>query len=56
MNKNLSEQDIKQITEEIPLGRIGKAEECARLIYFLASPDSEYITGQTIGINGGWQV
>ena len=56
MNENLSETDKKRITDEIPLGRIGRAEECAKLIYFLASSDAEYITGQTVGINGGWEV
>ena len=37
----------------IPLGRYGKAEEVASLVSYLALPESGYITGQVIGINGG---
>lgn len=56
MNGVFSEEDISQICSEIPLGRMGTAAECAELIYFLSSDDSSYITGQTIGINGGWEM
>jgi len=37
----------------IPLGRLGKKEEVARLALFLASDDSSYITGEYITIDGG---
>lgn len=56
MNDNLSKEDILKICDEIPLNRVGKAHECAELIYFLASEKSSYITGQVIGINGGWNI
>lgn len=56
MNSHLSDEDISDIVSEIPLGRVGKASECAELIYFLASSDASYITGQVIGINGGWNM
>ena len=56
MNSHLSEDDISEICSEIPLARVGKAVECAELVYFLASDDSSYITGQVIGINGGWAI
>ena len=56
MNSHLSDEDIGNIVSEIPLGRIGKSDECAELIYFLASSDASYITGQVIGINGGWNM
>ena len=36
-----------------PLGRIGRAEEVARAILFFASPDADYIKGQTLSVNGG---
>ncbi|MER5938542.1 SDR family NAD(P)-dependent oxidoreductase [Streptomyces sp. NPDC001928] len=38
----------------VPLGRIGKPEEVARLALFLSSDDSSYITGQPFVIDGGW--
>ena len=48
------EEDAKQrIEETIPLGRLGKAEDVAKLVAFLASDEASYITGQTISIDGG---
>ncbi|MCW2870398.1 SDR family NAD(P)-dependent oxidoreductase [Actinacidiphila oryziradicis] len=38
----------------VPLGRIGRPEEVARLALFLTSEDSSYITGQPFVIDGGW--
>lgn len=40
--------------ELVPLGRIGRPEEVARLALFLTSDDSSYITGQPFVIDGGW--
>ena len=37
----------------IPMGRFGSVADVARAVVFLASPDSEYITGQVIHVNGG---
>ena len=37
----------------IPLGRFGTVEDVANAVIFLASPDSGYITGQVIHVNGG---
>lgn len=46
--------DKKEFIESIiPLGRIGKAEDVANLVRFLASESANYITGQTISIDGG---
>ncbi|MCL2213060.1 MAG: SDR family oxidoreductase, partial [Oscillospiraceae bacterium] len=42
-----------ELIEEIPLSRLGKSEEVAELIHFLASDNSGYITGQIIGVDGG---
>ena len=55
MNSAFSKEDIEGICEEIPMGRSGTPMECAELIYFLASEKASYITGQIIGVNGGWQ-
>jgi 3-oxoacyl-[acyl-carrier protein] reductase len=43
----------EQILSRVPLGRLGRPEEVARLVGFLACEQTEYITGQIIGINGG---
>jgi NAD(P)-dependent dehydrogenase (short-subunit alcohol dehydrogenase family) len=43
----------KKMCEEIPAGRIGSPEEVARLVAFLASAQSSYMTGQAINITGG---
>jgi 3-oxoacyl-[acyl-carrier protein] reductase len=44
---------VAEIVPMIPCARLGKAEEVAHLVRFLASDDAAYITGQVIGINGG---
>lgn len=43
----------KQIVSQIPMGRLGKPEEVAALVTFLASEDAAYITGANMAINGG---
>lgn len=53
MNGELSRDEILEITEEVPLGRMGEPDEVARAIAFLISKDASYITGQIIGVNGG---
>ena len=44
---------IKSIKEMIPMARIGKPEEVAKVVGFLCSDDASYITGQVISVNGG---
>jgi glucose 1-dehydrogenase len=41
------------LKREIPLGRVGKPEEVAKLVCYLASDDASYITGTTVVIDGG---
>jgi NAD(P)-dependent dehydrogenase (short-subunit alcohol dehydrogenase family) len=41
------------IIRSIPLGRVGTPVEVARAVLFLASSDADYITGQTLSVNGG---
>lgn len=53
MTGYLSESQKKQLEENIPLGRVGSALDIANSVVFLASPMAEYITGQTLHVNGG---
>ncbi|MBU1011456.1 MAG: SDR family oxidoreductase [Bacteroidetes bacterium] len=46
--------NLLKITEEIPLGRIGKPEEFAAAVVFLASERASYITGVSLPVDGGW--
>ena len=48
-----TEEDRRKRERSIPLGRIGKPEEVARVIAFLISEESSYVNGATIDVNGG---
>ena len=49
----IADAPLDDIKKHIPMRRLGRAEEVARLAAFLASDDAAYITGQVIGISGG---
>jgi 3-oxoacyl-[acyl-carrier protein] reductase len=53
MLRDLKEEYRSQIINQIPLCRLGKPEEVARVVKFLVSDEAGYITGQTIVIDGG---
>ena len=53
MTKELSEAHTAALLGQIPLGRLGSAEEIAHAVAFLASPQAGYITGSELHVNGG---
>lgn len=56
MLNDLTDEDIKNLENEIPLGRIGNTNDISGCVYFLASEDARYITGQVISPNGGFVI
>jgi 3-oxoacyl-[acyl-carrier protein] reductase len=53
MTRALPEAQREALLRQIPLGRLGRAEEVAHAVAFLASPEAGYITGTTLHVNGG---
>lgn len=53
MNANLTPDEINDFTSTLPIARIGNTLEIAKTAYFLASDGADYITGQTICVDGG---
>ena len=47
------EEQFKELTEKVPMGRLGTTEDCAKVIEFLATDLSDYMTGQVLYIDGG---
>jgi len=54
MNASLREEDIAALCEETPLGRIGTPADIAETALFLAGRGGDFITGQVLGVNGGY--
>jgi len=53
MTRELPEEQRAMLLQQIPLGRLGQAEEIASLVSFLCGPSAAYISGETVHINGG---
>jgi len=53
MTDRLSEQQRTRLTESIPLGRIGRPEDVAAAVVYLASDEAGWVTGATLHVNGG---
>jgi 3-oxoacyl-[acyl-carrier protein] reductase len=53
MTKELGEQQVAALMQQIPMSRFGQPEDIAAAVAFLASPQAGYITGTTLHVNGG---
>ena len=53
-HKILGAKGIAELTERIPIKRLGKSEEIAKLVVWLSSDENSYLTGQNIAIDGGF--
>lgn len=56
MTEEMDEETIKALKEETPLGNIGRPEDIAECILYLASEKADFITGQVISPNGGFVI
>ena len=52
MNAQLSKEELKQLEEDTPLGRIGLPQDIAKCVKWLI--EDNFTTGQIISVNGGW--
>jgi 3-oxoacyl-[acyl-carrier protein] reductase len=56
MTEPLGEETLSALAEETPLGRIGTPEEVADAVLFLAGDAASFITGQVLGVSGGFVI
>ena len=54
MNARLTADDLAALTEDIPVGRLGKGEDVAKAVVFLE--ENEYVTGIDLPVNGGFSI
>ncbi|MBK5445976.1 elongation factor P 5-aminopentanone reductase [Peribacillus butanolivorans] len=54
MLESFSAEDLEIIKGDIPMGRMGSSKEVAEAVFYLLSDKASYITGQILGVNGGW--
>ncbi len=56
MLSSFSKEDISALADETPLGRIGEGRDVAKAVLFLSSESADFITGETIKVNGGFVI
>lgn len=56
MNRMLGEETLCALAEETPLGRLGTPQDVARAIAYLAGEEAAFVTGQVLGVSGGFVV
>ena len=56
MNRAISDEDMRALADETPLGRIGEPAEIANAALFLASDEAGFITGDVLNISGGFVI
>ena len=54
MNAHLGAGALQELADETPLGRLGTPEDVANTLLFLASPQAAFLTGQVVGVDGGF--
>ena len=53
MTDKLNDQQREAILQNVPINRLGKPDDIAKAVLFLASSDADYITGQVLTVDGG---
>lgn len=56
MNAHLDKEELAALEDETPMGRIGKADEVARVALFLAGDGAKFITGDVLNVSGGFTI
>lgn len=56
MNSSLTDRDVGEIRDDVPLGRTGTPDDVAQVVLFLAENSASYITGQILTVDGGWKI
>ena len=56
MLNSLSESDLEALRQDTPLGRLGRPEDVAESLWFLASPGASFITGEVLNVSGGFVI
>jgi 3-oxoacyl-[acyl-carrier protein] reductase len=54
MLRELEQEDRNWVEAQIPMGRFGHPDDVASMVNYLSLPESSYITGQIVGVHGGW--